>query len=139
MSKLVSLSEASTIAIHSMILIAAHPDGLTVHAIADMTDFSRFHAAKVLQRLAKSNYLTSTRGPNGGFVLRKDPKEINLLEIYECVEGKIEVSDCPMDHEICALGSCFMGNLTQRLTLSMRDYLKSKTIACFLENPIKNN
>jgi DNA-binding IscR family transcriptional regulator len=45
---------------------------------------------KVLQRLAQVGFLSSTRGPNGGFVLRKKPADINLLQIYEAIEGKLQ-------------------------------------------------
>lgn len=132
MSKIISLSEASTIGLHAMVLIARSVDGLNVQAISDRTGSSRHHIAKVLQRLVKENYLTSTRGPSGGFVLKKKPEEINLLQIYECIEGKIEISNCPLDHEICAFEKCLFNNLTQQMTKQAIEYLESRTIASYL-------
>lgn len=132
MAKIISLSEASTIGLHAMVLIARSTDGLNVQAISDKTGSSRHHIAKVLQRLVKENYLTSTRGPSGGFVLKKKPEEINLLQIYECIEGKIEISTCPLDHEICAFEKCLFNSLTQQMTKQAIEYLESRTIASYL-------
>jgi len=132
MSKIISLSEASTIGLHAMVLIARSGEGMNVQAVADKTGSSRHHIAKVMQRLVKDNLLTSTRGPSGGFVLKKKPNEITLLQIYECIEGKIEVSSCPLDHEICAFEKCLMNNLTQTMTMQVIEYLDSRTLASYL-------
>jgi len=91
MSKIVSLSEAASIALHGIILIARSENNLNVIKIAEETGNSKHHVAKVMQRLVKDGYIESQRGPSGGFVLKKDPKDISFLEIYETIEGKIEV------------------------------------------------
>lgn len=132
MSKIITLSEASTIGLHAMVLIARSGEGMNVQTVADKTGSSRHHIAKVMQRLVKDNLLTSTRGPSGGFVLKKKPTEINLLQIYECIEGKIEISECPLDHEICAFEKCLMNNLTQTMTKQVIEYLESRTLASYL-------
>ncbi len=132
MSKIVTLSEASTIGLHAMVLIARAGEGMNVQTIAEKTGSSRHHIAKVMQRLVKDNLLTSTRGPSGGFILKKDPNEINLLQIYECIEGKIEVSECPLDHEICAFDKCLMNNVTQTMTKQVIEYLESRTLSSYL-------
>lgn len=132
MSKIITLSEASTIGLHAMVLIARSGEGMNVQTVADKTGSSRHHIAKVMQRLVKDNMLTSTRGPSGGFVLKKKPTEINLLQIYECIEGKIEISNCPLDHEICAFEKCLMNNLTQTMTKQVIEYLESRTLASYI-------
>lgn len=132
MSKIVTLSEAATIGLHAMVLIARAGEGMNVQTIAEKTGSSRHHIAKVMQRLAKDNFLTSTRGPSGGFVLKREPSEISLLEIYECIEGKIEISNCPLDHNICAFEKCLMSNLTQTMTMQVRDYLNSRTLESYI-------
>ena len=101
MSKIFSLSEAGSIAIHSMVLIASSDTKLNVVKISERTGSSKHHVAKVLQRLVKDNFLTSNRGPHGGFELKRPAEEINLLEVYESIEGKVEITTCPMDNLIC--------------------------------------
>jgi Rrf2 family protein len=132
MSKIITLSEASTIGLHAMVLIARSKEGMNVQTVAEKTGSSRHHIAKVMQRLVKDNLLTSTRGPSGGFVLKKKPEDINLLQIYECIEGRIEITTCPLDHEICAFERCLMNNLTQTMTKQVIEYLESRTLASYL-------
>jgi DNA-binding IscR family transcriptional regulator len=69
MSKVVHISEAASLAVHSMALIASNEGMLNVNNIADITKSSRNHLAKVMQILVKNDYLTSTRGPKGNRAL----------------------------------------------------------------------
>lgn len=132
MSKIVSLSEAASIALHGMILIGRSKDQLNVATIAEATNASRHHVAKVLQRLVKDNFLDSHRGPSGGFSLKKDPAEISLLMIYEAIEGRIEVTECPLDKPICPFGKCIMQNTTKVMTQDFKDYLEKQTLDMYL-------
>lgn len=128
MANVFSLSEAASIALHGVILIAQEKEGLNVIKIAERTDTSKHHVAKVMQRLVKAGYLYSQRGPSGGFILRRNAKDINFLEIYEVIEGPIEVNDCPMDKQICPFDKCIMNNVTSKMTLEFKDFLSNQTI-----------
>lgn len=72
MSKIVTLSEAASIALHSMVLIAKSETKLNVNQISEAIDSSKHHVAKVMQRLAKEDFVASNRGPSGGFVLKRE-------------------------------------------------------------------
>ena len=128
MSRIVSLSEAASIALHGIILIARAKDQLNVVAISEATKSSKHHVAKIMQRLVKENFLESHRGPSGGFSLRKDPKDITFLQVYEAIEGKIEIAHCPLDKPICPFGKCIMQNTTKIMTMEFHKYLKEQTL-----------
>ena len=132
MAKIVSLSEAGSIAIHSMVMIAKAEGILNVIKIADATNSSKHHIAKVLQRLVKEGYLSSTRGPKGGFVLKKSPKDVNMLEIYEAIEGKIEIEDCPMGYPECPFDKCLMENIIKDMTNQFINFFNNKTLADYM-------
>ncbi|MCK7534289.1 MAG: Rrf2 family transcriptional regulator [Marinilabiliales bacterium] len=132
MSKIVSLSEAASIALHGLILIAREQEGLNVIKIAERTNTSKHHVAKVMQRLVKAGFLYSQRGPSGGFALKKKPAEINFLDIYETIEGNIEINACPMEKPICPFDKCIMNNVTNKMTTEFRSYLKEQTIDHYL-------
>ena len=127
-----SISEAASLAIHSLAIIAKSKEQINVNGIAEATNFSRTHLAKVLQRLSKHNYIKSERGPKGGFVLAKDSKKITLLEVYELMEGKLKPDKCNIHDGECPFNSCIFGRITDKFTLEFRDYLKSKTIYEFI-------
>lgn len=64
---------------------------------------------KVLQVLVKAGFLISVRGPGGGFVLAKDPKDITILDIVKEIDGMewfesciLRVSPCDLENP-CAL------------------------------------
>ena len=132
MSKIFALSEASSIAIYSMVLIARADDGINAVKIAEFTGFSKNHIAKVLQRLVKSDLLKSVRGPSGGFSMKKDPKDLTLLDIYQAIEGPIELNDCPLAYEICNFERCLMGNVINKLTSEFRKFLEDQTLSSYM-------
>ncbi|TAJ13649.1 Rrf2 family transcriptional regulator [Marinilabiliaceae bacterium JC017] len=132
MSKIVTLSEAASIALHSMVLIARSEEKLNVGKISEFIGSSRHHVAKVMQRLAKDNFVASNRGPSGGFVLKQEPQEISLLDIYEAIEGKIAIQNCPGDKLTCPFGTCLLGDLSHKMTKEFREYMQSHTLAQYL-------
>ncbi len=113
---------------HGMILIARSNPSINVMQIAERTGASRHHVAKIMQRLAKNNYLASQRGPSGGFTLRKRPDEITFLDIYEAIEGEIEITPCPLDKPVCPFDKCIMNNVTNKMTLKFREHLEKQTL-----------
>lgn len=134
MSKVFSLSEAGSIAIHGMVLIAKAEDQMNVVKISERTGSSKHHVAKVFQRLVKDDFLISHRGPSGGFRLKKPASEISLLDIYESIEGKIEVSECPVSNPICPFSKCIIGGIITDMTQNFKTYLQSQTLDKYIED-----
>jgi len=128
MSKIFAISEAVSIAFHGMVMIAASDKKLNVGQIAEATGTSRHHVAKVCQRLVKSGLLSSTRGPNGGFILRKAPADISLMDVYEIIEGVSESKNCHLDNQKCPFHQCMFGNVLDDLSESFIKYLKESTL-----------
>jgi Rrf2 family protein len=128
MSKIFNISEAATIAIHSMGLIARSTKLINAQEIADITGFSKNHIAKILQQLVKNNFLQSTRGPKGGFVISEKAKQISLMDIYTAIEGEIENNTCKMHCDNCPFNSCIFGGLEQKFSNEFQSYLKGKKV-----------
>jgi len=130
LSKILNISEAATIAIHSMALIARSTTLVNAQEIAKVTGFSKNHISKVLQQLAKSNMLQSTRGPKGGFILKRQPEEVTLLEIYKLFDGEIsESTGCRMQCSFCPFRNCIFGGLAEKFSREFREYLTSKNLS----------
>jgi Rrf2 family protein len=133
MSKIVTLSEAASIALHGMILVARAGDKMiNVVKISETLTSSRHHVAKVFQRLVKEGFVESHRGPSGGFSLRKPADQISFLDIYQSIEGDIEIHDCPMDKAICPFDKCIMSGVTRKMTEDYKAYLTSQTLDQYL-------
>lgn len=132
MSRILSLSEAASIAIHGMILVARSDKLVNVNQIAELTSSSRHHVAKVFQRLVKEGFINSNRGPTGGFALKMAPQDISFLTIYEVIEGKIEITVCPLDKPLCPFDKCIFNNKIRDLTIDFRTYLEEQTLDKYL-------
>jgi Rrf2 family protein len=132
MAKIFTFSEAASIAVHSMVLIAQSKGIINVTTIAEKICSSKHHVAKVLQRLVKENFISSQRGPSGGFSLRKAAGKISFLDVYEAIEGKIEVGQCPLDKPDCPFENCILNNVTNQMEMDFRQYLKSQTLSKYV-------
>ncbi|MBN2174945.1 MAG: Rrf2 family transcriptional regulator [Bacteroidales bacterium] len=128
MAHIVNFSEAAFIALHGMVIVAKSNEMVNVVKIAETLNSSKHHVAKVMQRLVKDGYLHSHRGPTGGFTIRKAAGEISLLDLYESIEGKIEIGDCPLDHPICPFDRCIFNNVTRKLTVEFVEYMRNETL-----------
>ncbi len=129
MSKIINISEAASLAVHSMAMIVNSKEILNVNQIADRTKASRNHLAKVMQVLVKNDYLNSVRGPNGGFTLKADPANITLLQIYELMDGTFQSHYCGIDEEKCPFETCVFGPMLNKFSADFLDYLRNKKLS----------
>lgn len=129
MSRLVHISEAASLAIHSLALIASSKVRLNAKKIAEILHVSQNHLAKILQVLAKNEYLVSNRGPGGGFILRKNADEVSMLEIYQLIEGNVDCQFCGITENTCPFISCIFGGKPDKLTNEFVEYLSVTKIS----------
>lgn len=124
MSNVLRISEAASLALHSMVFLAANPDRLIpTREIASKLHVSEAHLSKVLQRLARVGLVKSIRGPKGGFTLGKPGDEIVLLDVYESIEGPFVPSKCLLGAPICGGEKCILGGLLETVDKQIREYL----------------
>lgn len=127
---MIKISEASSLALHSMALLAQDPERmLTTKQISQRLDASEAHLSKVLQRLHKSGLVKSVRGPKGGFMLEKDPAQTTLKEVYEVIEGSLVLKNCLLSEAACKGDKCVLGGLLQTINKEVRDYLANTKLS----------
>lgn len=134
MAHVIQFSEAAFIALHGMVLVAQAKNGELVNVvqISERLNSSKHHVAKVMQRLVKDGYLNSHRGPSGGFTLKMAAEHITLLDLYESIEGKIEIGICPLDHPVCIFDKCIFNSITRKMTEEFVEYMKNESLADFI-------
>ena len=128
MKSILNISEAASIAIHSLAIIAGAKDRINVNQLAEMTGFSKNHIAKILQQLAKKGYVDADRGPHGGYVIKKDSSQVSLFEIYELIDGALPESHCGIHDGKCPFKECVYGDLHKNAEREFRSYLQNKFI-----------
>jgi len=130
MSQILAISDAATIALHAAAILAANRDRLvSAHQIVERIGVSGAHLSKVLQRLAKQGIVESVRGPKGGFRLARDPSEVTLLDVYEAVEGKLELTTCLMTEPLCGELGCMFGTVLVDASQMVLNRLSETTLA----------
>lgn len=130
MADIIKISDATALALHSMVHLAIEPDRQSTTAeIAELFDASRHHLAKVHQRLTKAGLIQSHRGPAGGVSLAKEPSAITLLEVYEVMEGSMLCKPCLFGKNVCPRTDCVLGVLLPGLARQVRDYFNETTLA----------
>jgi Rrf2 family protein len=129
MGKLFNISEATNIAIHSMALISASKEDLNASQIAGMLKLAKNHVAKIMNILAKHRFVTSTRGPNGGFKMLHPADSINLLEIFELIDGTLQEDHCKRGDGVCPFSDCVFGDVRQRLFNEFKAYYLNRKLS----------
>lgn len=85
--------------------------------------------AKVLQQLARSNLVHSFKGPGGGFSLNRSPKEINLYEIFQVVDGVEDLDRCAVGLAECNDSApCPLHDTWKSVRIHLLQYLKKTTL-----------
>ena len=70
------------------------PEQKTIKEIAKEENISQKYLERLLVILNKNNLVVSHKGKNGGYVLAKNPKKMNVGEIIETLEGTIAPMRC---------------------------------------------
>lgn len=133
MSSIVRFSEAASIAVHGTILIAKSNNFLNVTKIAELLGGSRHHVAKIMQRLAKDGYIRSMRGPTGGFVMIKKTEKITFLDLYESIEGKVNIEEDPhFEQEIIKTEKSFYKTILPKMTKDFIEYMQKQYLSDYI-------
>lgn len=133
MNSILRISDAASIAFHTMYILASNNDKLfSTKEIALTLNVSENHLAKVLQRLAKVGLVSSARGPKGGFVLGKKPQEITLLDIYEVIDGPLNPATCLIGKPVCN-NNCILGDLIESINKKVTEQFKSTKLSQFVQ------
>ncbi len=101
---------------------------VTAARIARATGMPKNYLTKILHALAKAGILDSTRGPRGGFRLRRPPHKLSLADVLESVEA-IDSSGCMLSDRKClpreSSPSCHQCHL---LSLAVNRFLHKTSI-----------
>jgi len=134
MNNLLKISEAASLAMHTLVFLAANQERpVATREIAEVLSCSEAHLSKVLQRLAKAGLTSSVRGPRGGFRLARPADRISLLEIYQEMDGQLAAGDCLLGHRICSPGGCLLGSLLGDINHQVTDHLSRTRLSDLID------
>ncbi|MCK9491099.1 MAG: Rrf2 family transcriptional regulator [Sulfurimonas sp.] len=123
------ITRASEYAILSLLVLSKASSPVDSETLSKQLSIPKSFLAKILQALAKKGILRSYKGVNGGFMLNREAKDINMLEIMSAVEGKAptvfdcspSVKDCPSDKaQLCSIWP-FLNKLQGKIDTFLAD------------------
>lgn len=127
---ILKISEAASMALHSMIILAQSDKLVSVKEIATKLNISANHLSKVMQRLNKAGFIESIKGYNGGFKMSVNPKNVTFLEIYETFDGKLKSSNCLLSNN--CKDNCIFGDLIYSINKQVIERFEKTKLSDFI-------
>ena len=107
---------------------------MAVDVISKNQDISPNYIHVLVTALRNAGMVRTVRGPNGGYALGQDPKNITILKIIEVLEGKQSWVECLDDACACPRApSCAARELWREVIDSVEGLLSSRTLADLAE------
>jgi Rrf2 family transcriptional regulator, nitric oxide-sensitive transcriptional repressor len=129
-----TLSNAFSLALHSLVILAEHPERPhTTSEISLKAGVSSHHLSKVHTRLVHHGILCSVRGPNGGLKLSMKPSDITLMDVYQVIEGPFPERSCMLGKPVCTRKSCLFGTFFKDCNDRLRTYFEQTRISDLIE------
>ncbi|GGH69791.1 MAG: Rrf2 family transcriptional regulator [Bacteroidetes bacterium] len=114
------------------------PVRASLKEISSRTDMPEAFTGKILQTLKKSGLLTSSKGPQGGYVLSKEANEIRLIDIVLAIDGNDLFTKCAMGLPNCGEGTpCPLHDSFVSIRSDIHELLHSTTLDRTTEGLLK--
>ncbi len=100
---------------------------ISAREISEQSGVTQRFALKILHKLTAAGIVCSHKGVNGGFTLARNPAELSLGEIIECIDGSFEISHCLSEGFDCTRvadkQTCQFRRIFDQASRSLRDQL----------------
>ena len=98
--------------------------------IAERQKIPEAYLEQLLSTLHKSGFIVSRRGPQGGHVLARDPRDVSLGMIVNTLEGTAAPLECFDEPHQCNLSDvCAQRDIWKSVEEAIQPVLNSTTIA----------
>lgn len=126
-----NLSKFTDYSFRILIYLGNNPNELfTVDELSNTLNLSTHHIKKIVYKLAKNNYIVSSKGRNGGIKLTSDPCGINLGDVFQTMEENLSIVECfSIESNTCNVaGSCKLKPILNEALESFRLKLSEYTL-----------
>lgn len=102
------LAQKTRYALRSLLYLVEEGQGAPVQLarIAETQRVPPKYLELIMLDLKKAGLVRSTRGPKGGYVLARDPRQISFGEIVRVMEGPIALVPCASVNFYASCGDC---------------------------------
>lgn len=107
---------------------------VSLRVIAKKNNIPEKYLKQIMPYLEARKIVKSIKGPGGGYMLSRSLKEITLFDIFDALEGEVEIVPCIRDERFCMIADkCITKRVWADLNKKINDFLKRKKIYKILE------
>tara|TARA_B100001057_G_scaffold497641_1_gene602328 strand:- start:1922 stop:2398 length:477 start_codon:yes stop_codon:yes gene_type:complete len=130
------VSKTLDYAVRSLSYMASSRDeNITIKLVSEKQHIPHSYLAKIMRKLVQRGILSSSSGPDGGYYFKKDPMNISLKEVYEAIEGDLQLIDCMDGDQVCELfKTCNQRSVWDHLQLNTLEFLSKITVKDLASN-----
>ena len=114
---------------------------VSLHDISLRQNISLSYLEQLFAKLKNCKLVKSVRGPSGGYILEKNPKEIKLSNIIFAVDEKVKTLNCKKDSKKGCNGKntkCITHNLWDDLEQHINTFFENKSLNDLLKQNNRN-
>jgi len=125
------ISTKGRYAVRIMAELARNPnDTVSVAELSQKQDISAKYIEKIIALLIKAQFISSTRGAQGGYTLSKSPEQITVAEILRATDDLPKLVPCLDSNTPCPrFNFCDSVSCWDKLNTLITDYLSNVTLA----------
>lgn len=131
------ISTKGRYALRLMLDLAMNDEGnvIRIKDIAARQNISDKYLEQIISILNKAGYVRSTRGPQGGYTLKKKPEEYTVGMILKLTEGSLAPVPCVEEDALaCDRGEmCATVEVWKRLNAAVNEVVDNMTLADLVE------
>lgn len=130
------ISTKGRYALRLMLDLAMHNTGeaISLKDIAKRQEISDKYLEQIISILNKAGYVKSVRGAQGGYMLKKEPKEYTVGMILKLTEGTLAPVSCVEEDSECEReGSCVTYMVWKRINDAINNVVNDITLADLVE------
>jgi len=135
------LSTKGQYGVRAMFEIArGYPDKpITIKEISERQDVSVAYLEQILNKLRNGGLIKSIKGPGGGYILNKKPKDISIGAILKDLEGPVAITSCLDPQEGCMrVDGCVTYMLWKSLGEKIEGFLNTVTLNDLIKGTLIN-
>jgi len=112
---------------------------LTIKEIAKRQGVSISYLEQLMNKLRKSDLITSRKGPGGGYLINREPAEISVGMILNALEGPVAITQCldPTTKGCKRVEGCVVRLLWKSLGEKIEDFLDTINLNDLLNEETK--
>ena len=98
---------------------------------------SLLYLEQIFSKLKKNNIVESTRGVNGGYILKTNPEQIKLSNIFSAVQEEVKTVQCKKESKKGCNGrstKCITHNLWDELEIHINQFFEQKNLKDLISN-----